>query len=57
VIAPLKNTCMLMEIAKSGLWNANSWTRISIPVVDNYSLKTKQKLTNKKLGAQDVALW
>lgn len=48
---------MLMEIAKSGLWNANSWTRISIPVVDNYSLKTKQKLTNKKLGAQDVALW
>lgn len=43
VIALRKNTCMLMEITKLGLWNANSWTRISIPVVDKDSLKTKQK--------------
>lgn len=32
-----------MEITKLGLWDANSWTRISIPVVDKDSLKTKQK--------------
>lgn len=49
VMAPLKNTRMLMEITKVGLWNANSWTRISIPVVDKDSLKTKQKAN--KLGA------
>lgn len=37
--------CMLMEITNLGLWNANSWTRIPIPVVDKDSLKTKQKQT------------
>lgn len=47
VMAPLKYTCMLMEIAKLGLWDANSWTRISIPVVDRDSLKTKLKQINK----------
>lgn len=36
---------MLMEITNLGLWNANSWTRIPIPVVDKDSLKTKQKQT------------
>lgn len=41
---------MLMGMAKLLLWNANSWTRISTPVVD----KDFFPLLKTKLGALDV---
>lgn len=42
---------MLMGMAKLLLWNANSWTRISTPVVDK-----DPPLLKTKLGALDVQL-